>query len=202
MLAAGWFGHLEQRLKGDADMTLVPQAIRSFVPVLAIAAFAAAPPALNAQEGPAAATTSATLKNADGKTMGKADLTNTPNGVIIALHLSGVQAGEHAFHVHTTGTCEAPSFKSAGGHFNPTNASHGMESPGGPHVGDMPNLHVPDSGTLDIEVFVSDASLGGGTNNLLDNDGAALVLHAKGDDYRTDPAGAAGDRIACGVITQ
>jgi Cu-Zn family superoxide dismutase len=183
-------------------MSRVQKAVIRMVPMAALAAFIAAPMGLGAQEGPSASKATATLKDGEGKTVGKAELTATPNGVIVALHLTGVPAGEHAFHVHETGKCEAPGFKSAGGHFNPTKASHGMQSSSGPHVGDLPNVHVPKSGTLDIEVFVSDATLGGNSNNLLDADGSAIVLHAGADDYSTDPAGAAGDRIACGVITR
>src|SRR4051812_4123167 len=139
------------------------------------------------------------LKDASGKPVADVDLVQTPAGVLIKLQIKGLTPGEHAFHVHAVGKCEAP-FESAGPHFNPGNHKHGMLS-GEAHAGDMPNLHVPQSGELSIEVVNSAISLEQGKpNSLFDNDGSALVVHAKADDYKTDPAGNAGDRIACGVI--
>ena len=118
---------------------------------------------------------------------------------LIAVHLDKLPAGERAFHVHETGKCDVPSFESAGKHFNPTGATHGVLSAKGPHTGDLPNIHVSPSGSTELEFVVVGARLGG-EDSLLDADGAAIVLHAKPDDHRTDPAGHAGDRIACGVI--
>lgn len=143
----------------------------------------------------------AEIKNAQGQTIGRAHLTEGPQGVVVHLKLEKAPAGDHAFHLHTTGRCDGPTFESAGGHFNPTKAAHGMLSAKGAHLGDLPNIHVPASGQLDVEFFARDAQLSG-KNALLDQDGAAVVMHAKPDDYKTDPAGAAGDRIACGVITR
>lgn len=157
------------------------------------AALALGSPALAAESA------TASLKDASGNEVGKAALTDTPNGVLIRLDLTGAPAGEHAFHIHAVGKCEPPDFKSAGPHFNPGAAKHGLENPEGPHAGDMPNLHVPGDGRLSIEVLNQAVTLGG-KSALLDEDGAALVIHAGADDYRTDPAGNAGDRIACGII--
>ena len=141
------------------------------------------------------------LKDASGKAVGDVDLIQTPAGVLIKLQLKGLTPGEHAFHVHAVGKCEAP-FESAGPHFNPGNHKHGMLSGEG-HAGDMPNLYVPQSGELSVEVVNAAVSLEKGKpNSLFDNDGSSLVIHAKADDYKTDPAGNAGDRIACGVIQQ
>jgi Cu-Zn family superoxide dismutase len=141
------------------------------------------------------------LKDASGKAVGDVDLVQTPAGVLIKLQLKGLTPGEHAFHVHAVGKCEAP-FESAGPHFNPGNHKHGIMSGEG-HAGDMPNLYVPQSGELSVEVVNTAISLEKGKpNSLFDNDGASLVIHAKADDYKTDPAGNAGDRIACGVIQQ
>ena len=143
----------------------------------------------------------AQLKDSSGKAVGDVDLVQTPGGVLIKLQLKGVAPGEHAFHIHAVGKCEAP-FESAGPHFNPTNHKHGMMSGEG-HAGDMPNLHVPQSGELSVEVVNSAISLEKGKpNSVFDSDGSALVIHAKADDYKSDPAGNAGDRIACGVIQQ
>jgi len=142
---------------------------------------------------------SAVLKDAQGNEVGSATLTALPNGVLIGLDLTAIPAGEHAFHIHAVGTCEPPDFKSAGPHFNPEEDKHGLMNPAGPHAGDMPNIEVPDSGKLQIEVLNQMVHLDDG---LFDQDGSALVIHAGADDYKTDPAGNAGDRIACGVITQ
>lgn len=147
-----------------------------------------------------AQTATATLKDASGKQVGTANLTQTPHGVLIKLSLKGIAPGEHAFHVHAVGKCEPP-FTSAGGHFNPDAKKHGMEAAGGAHAGDMPNLHVPAGGELVVEVANPAISLAKGQpNSVFDADGSALVIHAGADDYKSDPAGNAGDRIACGVI--
>jgi Cu-Zn family superoxide dismutase len=156
----------------------------------------------DARQSPTPATATAELKDAKGQAVGKAELTQAANGVLVRLTLSKAPAGARAFHVHETGTCEAPSFESAGGHLNPAKAQHGFHNAKGPHRGDLPNLHIPAGGTLEVEFLASQVSLAPGANTLLDGDGAALVIHEATDDYRTDPAGAAGARIACGVITR
>ena len=148
----------------------------------------------------AADVASAVLKDKDGKELGQVALTRTPSGVLLNITLTGVAPGEHAFHVHTVGKCEAPDFKSAGAHFNPDEAKHGVMSPEGPHSGDMPNLHVPESGKLQVEILNTLVTLNE-DSALLDDDGSALIVHAGADDYKTDPAGNAGDRIVCGVVT-
>jgi Cu-Zn family superoxide dismutase len=146
-----------------------------------------------------AADTSTTLKDKDGKQVGTVTLTNTPNGVLMRFDLTGLSPREHAVHIHAVGKCEPPDFKSAGPHFNPDATQHGLMNSQGPHAGDMPNLIVPDSGKLSLEVLNSMVSLRD-EPALLDADGSAIVIHATADDYATDPAGNAGDRVACGVI--
>ncbi len=139
------------------------------------------------------------LKDSSGKAVGDVDLMQTAAGVLIKLQIKGLKPGEHAFHIHAVGKCEPP-FESAGGHFNPGNTHHGMMSGEG-HAGDMPNLHVPQDGALSVEVLNREVTLEPGKpNSLFDADGSSLVIHAKADDYKSDPAGDAGDRIACGVI--
>ena len=142
---------------------------------------------------------SAVLKDPDGKEVGKATLLTTPSGTLITLVLTAAPPGAHAFHIHTAGKCEPPKFESAEGHLNPDKTQHGYLNPEGPHAGDMPNVHVPESGKLTVELLNSLVTLSG-ENALLDDDGAALMLHAEPDDYKSDPAGHAGGRIACGVI--
>src|SRR5262245_1027860 len=142
----------------------------------------------------------ATLKNAEGKEVGSAALTQTPAGVLVRLSLKGVPAGERAFHIHGVGKCEPP-FTSAGGHFNPGKRKHGMMAAEGAHAGDMPNLHIPANGELVVEVLNAAVTLDKGkANSLLGPEGTSLIIHAGKDDYKTDPTGEAGGRIACGVI--
>jgi superoxide dismutase, Cu-Zn family len=144
----------------------------------------------------------ATLKNADGKTVGEANLVQGSHGVLIRLAVSGLPPGQHAVHVHAVGKCEPP-FDSAGGHFNPNAKKHGIEAAEGAHAGDMPNLHVPANGDLAVEILNTDITLDKGRpNSVFDPDGSALVIHSNADDYKSDPAGNAGGRMACGVITE
>ena len=148
----------------------------------------------------AAQSAKATLKNADGKEVGTAALTETPAGVLITLSVKGLPPGERAFHVHGVGKCEPP-FTSAGPHFNPGAKKHGLMAAEGHHAGDLPNLHVPASGELVVEVLNREVTLEKGKpGSLLGGQGTALVVHAGKDDYKTDPAGDAGGRIACGLI--
>ncbi len=147
-----------------------------------------------------AQTAKAALKTADGKDAGSVTLTQTPSGVLLALTAKGLPPGEHAFHVHEVGKCEAP-FTSAGGHFNPGKKKHGLLVAEGAHGGDMPNLHIPASGELAVEVHNPMITLEKDKpNSLLDADGSAVVIHAGKDDYKSDPTGEAGGRIACGVV--
>lgn len=148
----------------------------------------------------AAQTASAPLKNAEGKEVGSVNLTQTAQGVLLNVSVKGLPPGEHAFHVHAVGKCEAP-FTSAGGHYNPGGKKHGMLSPEGQHAGDMPNLHIPQSGDLTVEVLNVNITLDKGKlNSVFDADGSAVIIHAGSDDYKTDPTGEAGGRIACGVV--
>jgi Cu-Zn family superoxide dismutase len=147
-----------------------------------------------------AQTAKAVLKDAAAKEVGTVQLVETPHGVLLKLTLKGAVAGEHAFHIHAVGKCEAP-FTSAGGHFNPASKKHGLAVAEGSHAGDMPNLHVPAGGDLAVEILNGAITLQKGKpNSVFGTDGSAIVIHAGVDDYKTDPTGNAGDRIACGVI--
>jgi Cu-Zn family superoxide dismutase len=159
----------------------------------------AGPLALAAALPATAQSAKATLKNSEGKEVGTAQLTQVATGgVLIALSVSGLPAGDHAFHIHAVGKCEPP-FTSAGGHFNPASKKHGMMSPEGQHAGDMPNLHIPASGALSVDVVNNAITLekAKGPN---DANGLSMIIHAGKDDYKTDPTGDAGGRIACGII--
>jgi Cu-Zn family superoxide dismutase len=157
-----------------------------------------------ARQAPAATPgATADLKTADGKDVGKVTLTQTQAGVRLQLALNGLAPGEHAFHVHAVGKCEPPGFTSAGPHFNPGQKKHGKENPEGHHDGDMDNVTVPANGKLDLTVVNKEITLEKGKpNSVFQDGGTALVVHAKQDDYKTDPAGNAGDRVACGVIAE
>jgi Cu-Zn family superoxide dismutase len=142
----------------------------------------------------------AVLHDAQGKAVGTAKLKQTAAGVKISLQVTGLAAGTHAFHVHNAGVCEAPDFKTAGGHFNPESKKHGLKNPDGPHAGDMPNITVGANGKGKASVVNTRVTLGEGANSVFHDGGTALVIHEKADDEMTDPAGNAGTRVACGVI--
>lgn len=167
----------------------------------AIATLAVSAIALSVAALPAAAQTAkAAFKTADGKDAGSAELVQTTAGVLVKLSVKGLPPGEHAFHIHAVGKCEAP-FTTAGGHFNPGGKKHGMMAADGLHAGDMPNLHIPADGALVVEVLNPAVTLEKGKpNSLFGPDGTALVVHAGKDDYKTDPTGDAGGRIACAVV--
>ena len=143
----------------------------------------------------------AMLKDAQGKSVGMVTITDTPHGVLLHAALMGLPAGTHAFHIHTTGTCEPP-FTSAGGHFNPATKQHGIANPMGMHAGDLPNIEVGADGKATFDVFATGVTMGTGADGLFKTGGTAIVVHGGADDYKGDPAGNAGPRIACGVVTK
>ena len=166
---------------------------------LALSAAALAGCQTMAEDMPAAPLGQATIYAADGRPVGTAKLVAAGDGVSLAATLTGLPPGTHAVHLHTTGKCDAPKFTTAGGHLNPAMHEHGKENPRGAHFGDLPNAQVSANGSASIS-----ADLPGGkdmvVNTIYDTDGTAIVVHEKPDDYRTDPTGNAGDRIACGVF--
>lgn len=158
---------------------------------------ALAPAELEAQR-----TAEAELKDPDGQRVGRVTLREAPRGVHLDVRLEGVEPGVHAIHVHETGAC-SPDFEAAGDHLAGPGVAHGLLSEDGHHAGDLPNLHVPSGGGIRVELFASRLSLEGSDRGgvpVFDDDGAAVVVHEDADDHRTDPAGKAGDRVACGVI--
>ncbi len=142
----------------------------------------------------------AELRNASGQVVGTANAAPVNDGLRISLTTTGLPAGAHAVHVHTTGSCAPPAFESAGPHWNPTGQQHGTQNPAGPHKGDLPNMTVAADGSGSLSFTIPAAMLTGGMSAMLDADGAAIVVHASGDDYRTDPSGNSGGRIACGIF--
>ena len=136
------------------------------------------------------------LVNASGQSIGTVRAWQTAGGVSFRISATGLPHGVHGLHVHAVGRCDPPDFKSAGAHWNPAGKQHGMNNPAGPHAGDLPNVEVAANGVLNATVTLAGASMA----SLLDADGAALVLHATADDYKTDPSGNSGARIACAVI--
>ena len=153
--------------------------------------------------GPAEGRAEAVLVSAAGEKIGTAAFKEVPGGVRVVLKVSKLPPGSHAFHIHSVGKCDPPDFKSAGPHFNPTHKKHGRENPEGQHAGDLPNLPVGQDGTGELSVLVPGITLSGTAENALFHPGGtAVVIHASPDDNKTDPAGNAGDRIACGIVTQ
>lgn len=142
------------------------------------------------------------LMDSVGQQVGVAHFTPQDNGgTEVHVRVTGLAPNsEHGFHVHETGSCEAPTFESAGGHFNPTGAQHGMENPEGPHVGDMPNIRAGQDGVAEATFVQQNLQLRGDSTALQQPGGLAVVVHEGSDDERTDPSGDAGPRIACGVL--
>lgn len=173
--------------------------IRHFV--LSLSAASALAGCTTLAELPTAKVATTTLYLGNGLPAGTAVITAAGDTLTLSLAATGLAPGQHGVHLHTVGTCTAPGFASAGGHLNPGARQHGTSNPAGSHMGDLPNLVVDANGRGTIS-----AQLGGTRSAietaLFDADGSALVIHAQPDDYRTDPSGNSGDRIACGVLTR
>ena len=174
-----------------------------------IGAALAASGAITAAQVPGATGTSgnptmagAVLLDAEGRSVGEARLQQTPRGVLLTLDLKNATPGVHGLHLHDVGMCQAPSFASAGDHLSPSGREHGFLNPRGPHEGDLPNITVPRTTELSLEYLITEVTLDAGPRSLFDANGSALVIHAGKDDYRTQPSGDAGDRLACGAIAR
>jgi superoxide dismutase, Cu-Zn family len=142
----------------------------------------------------------ADIVNPQGQKIGTAKILATTSGVKIEVEVSQLPPGVHGVHIHNVGKCEGPDFASAGPHLNPYTKKHGKDNPEGPHAGDLLNIEVKADGRAKATLHDTMVTLGDGPNSLFHDGGTAIVIHAKEDDYKTDPAGNSGPRIACGVI--
>jgi len=141
----------------------------------------------------------ADIVDREGNNLGAVRVHDTASGLALAtLTLSNLPEGQYAVHLHETGDCESEDFSSAGGHIA-GDRQHGVLAEGGPHPGDMPNVSVAENGIAQVEVVLPFLDV---ERQILDDDGAAFVIHAGIDDYETQPSGNAGDRMACGVFSQ
>jgi superoxide dismutase, Cu-Zn family len=184
------------RFKGGRK-TMIDRPLARLCAVAGLAALLLAPVAGEASEMARAA-----MQDDQGKSVGTIEMRQTPHGVLLIGRLDGLPPGPHAFHIHGVGKCEPP-FTSAGGHFNPAGKKHGLLVADGHHAGDLPNLHVPASGALTFEMLAPAVSLvAGAAGDLFDADGSSIIVHAGVDDYKSDPTGDAGGRIACGIVTK
>lgn len=164
------------------------------IPALTAVLTALALPALAQQTPPETTPLIAEIKTAEGESVGMATARDTPSGMmLLVLELSGLAQGIHGVHIHETGTCTPPDFDSAGGHLA-ADKDHGVMSENGPHPGDLPNIHVPESGELTVEYFVTGLT----AEMIADEDGSAIILHEHPDDYVGQPTGHAGARLGCG----
>jgi superoxide dismutase, Cu-Zn family len=146
-------------------------------------------------------TATAAITDAKGQGVGQAKFTATKGGVQMSVTVANLSPGIHAIHIHDAGKCEAPGFTTAGPHFNPANKKHGMQNPEGHHAGDLPNLTVGANGKGTFKSTIQDVTLAGvGATSLFHAGGTSVVIHQDADDMKTDPAGNAGVRMACGVI--
>jgi len=171
--------------------------MKKWMVVLALLACAAFSRPVAAQTGDLHATVE--LKDTNGQSVGTAHLMQDGDAVHVTGSFRNLPPGAHGIHFHAVGTCE-PDFAAAGGHYNPEGKQHGLENPAGAHAGDLPNLMINDDGTGSYDHKTMMVTLGSGPTTLYDADGTSIIIHAGPDDYKTDPAGNSGARIACGVV--
>ena len=196
-------------------MTRIALASATAIAVLALAACQAEAPSPDAGNGDLAITNEAIMADdatkapqqfaftgADGAALGSVTVTEDVGGLMLAVSATGMPVGTHGIHLHEKGLCEAPKFESAGAHWNPQTKQHGRGNPAGAHLGDLLNLEVAADGSAKTSIPIPGAMMSSGAMMLADADGTALVVHAKRDDYKTDPSGDSGDRIACAVIAK
>jgi Cu-Zn family superoxide dismutase len=145
-------------------------------------------------------TATASLVDSTGARVGVATFSDSAGSGWLAVSVTGLAPGAHGMHIHESGSCTTPDFKSAGGHFNPEAKQHGTQNPEGPHAGDLPNLLVEEDGSADTTLAVSRGLLAEGPSSMLGTRQRSLLIHADPDDEKTDPSGNSGARVVCGVI--
>ena len=183
-------------------MQFRPMLTIAMLPLLAVACAAPGTTSMGRTRGaPPALILTTQLLGPNGEMLGTATLTQEADGARVSAQVAGLPAGDYAIHLHAIGRCEAPGFTTAGGHFNPGMKQHGSLNPMGEHAGDLPNITVGADGRGTLAALRPGLRLVDGAAPLVDADGAAVILHAAPDDYKTDPTGNAGSRIACGVLT-
>lgn len=180
--------------------------MRPALPLLAVALIAgcatsgsSAGSSASNSAGTSAGSAQATIRDQSGRVLGTLTLTESGRGFVTTGTLDHLSPGVHGIHIHTIGACTG-TFTSAGGHWNPTGHQHGFENPMGPHLGDLQNIVAAADSSADVAVSNRGGGFLRGVGGLLDGDGASIVVHSGPDDYRTDPAGNSGARIACGVL--
>lgn len=144
---------------------------------------------------PTSTPASATMRDSTGRELGQLMLSEADSGILVSGRLTGLAQGERGIHIHMVGNC-SPTFEAAGEHWNPEARQHGTDNAAGPHRGDLLNLQTQSDSVSSVQ----STTRGGRLEDLFDGDGAAVVVHANADDYRTDPDGGSGARIACGVV--
>jgi Cu-Zn family superoxide dismutase len=173
---------------------MTPSPIRivaAFLGAFGMISCSSVPPAPSLGAKPAGAR-AVNLVAGDGSGRGKITMRGAPGSSALIVQAVGLAPGIHGLHLHEKGLCEGPDFASAGGHWNPAARKHGRDNPAGAHLGDLPNLAIDASGKGRASLTLPPGSA--------DADGTSLVVHAQADDYRTDPSGNSGNRIACAVI--
>jgi len=144
------------------------------------------------------------LTNSQGQPAGVVIFKPVKKGVKMTVKLENISFGEHAVHIHEHAVCDAPDFKAAGGHFNPSGKHHGFENPEGHHNGDTPgNVSVGENHKGEASWVLTDISMDPNLpNSIFANGGTSVVVHEHADDEKTDPSGNSGNRIACGVVKE
>jgi Cu-Zn family superoxide dismutase len=170
---------------------------KKMIPILLISMISAA-----AQAADAPASIDADIHDATGATVGHVNAVQAKKGVSFIVTAKGLQPGLHGIHIHSVGRCDAPDFKTAGGHFAYPGQMHGFENPKGPHLGDIPNLNINADGTGYMKFHTDLVTLKSGDNSLLKAGGTSIIIHASQDDQKTDPSGNSGGRIACAVLSK
>ncbi|HET7730449.1 MAG TPA: superoxide dismutase family protein [Usitatibacter sp.] len=165
---------------------------------VALAAAGCAAPSSQSPSAPGATATARLEPTKGNSTAGTVSFAQRGGKVLVTANVSGLKPNaEHGFHVHEKGDCSSGDGMSAGGHFNPAGKPHGMHTAPERHVGDMPNLRADASGNAKASFEVSGMEIGNGAADIV---GKGLIVHRDPDDYKSQPAGNAGPRLACAVI--